>query len=215
LQLDTVLEAVDELSNQTNDSGDESEDTEIALGILTADVDPALYLWAIIVEQVQLSDQNEGEFESESAPPMLKLDMSWQENLLENARVGITTIHQCDFDFDIEEDGGGATEDNVVVTGFTVDKEDPLKFTFWKKRLRDVRELLKADALAKLKAKCPTLFAMGWFKENLPKDKGALEKEDEELKEESIEWASNKQNELTVNIRPNIWKSSVKKKTDF
>ena len=35
---------------------------------------------------------------------------------------------------------------------------------FWKKRLRDVREELKADALAKLKSKCPTLFAMGWFK---------------------------------------------------
>ena len=31
-----------------------------------------------------------------------------------------------------------------------------------------VREQLKADALAKLKASCPTLFSMGWFKENLP-----------------------------------------------
>ena len=30
--------------------------------------------------------------------------------------------------------------------------------------LRDVREQLKADALAKLKLTCPTLFAMGWFK---------------------------------------------------
>ena len=43
-------------------------------------------------------------------------------------------------------------------------KDDPLKFVFWKKRLRDVREELKADALAKLKEQCPTLFAMGWFK---------------------------------------------------
>ena len=40
--------------------------------------------------------------------------MSVQENLLENARVGITTLHQCDFDFEI-------TEDNVIVTGFTVE----------------------------------------------------------------------------------------------
>ena len=31
-----------------------------------------------------------------------------------------------------------------------------------------MREQLKADALAKLKASCPTLFSMGWFKENLP-----------------------------------------------
>ena len=42
------------------------------------------------------------------------LDMSVQENLLENARVGITTLHQCDFSIDI-------TEDNVMVTGFTVE----------------------------------------------------------------------------------------------
>ena len=41
--------------------------------------------------------------------------------MLENARVGITTIHQCDFDFDIEDNGEGATEDNIVVTGFTVE----------------------------------------------------------------------------------------------
>ena len=27
-----------------------------------------------------------------------------------------------------------------------------------------MREILKADALAKLKSQCPTLFAMGWFK---------------------------------------------------
>ena len=44
----------------------------------------------------------------------LFLDSSVQENLLENARVGITTLHQCDFSIDI-------TEDNVMVTGFTVE----------------------------------------------------------------------------------------------
>ena len=38
--------------------------------------------------------------------------MSIQENLLENARVGITTLHQCDITI---------TEDNVIVTGFTVE----------------------------------------------------------------------------------------------
>ena len=43
-------------------------------------------------------------------------------------------------------------------------KDDPLKFVFWKKRLRDLREDIKKDALAKLKAECPTLFNMGWFK---------------------------------------------------
>ena len=46
--------------------------------------------------------------------------MSIQENLLENARVGITTLHQCDFDFEVE-DTEKITEDNVVVTGFTVE----------------------------------------------------------------------------------------------
>ena len=66
--------------------------------------------------------------------------------------------------------------------------------------LRDVREQLKADALAKLKLSCPTLFAMGWFKvtgvlilmihtsivfkENLPKSEEELAKEEEELKKE-------------------------------
>ena len=35
---------------------------------------------------------------------------------------------------------------------------------YWKKRLVDVRELLKEEALEKLKLSCPTLFALGWFK---------------------------------------------------
>ena len=47
---------------------------------------------------------------------------------------------------------------------FFFSKDDPFKFTFWKKRLRDLREDLKKDALEKLKAECPTLFNMGWFK---------------------------------------------------
>ena len=49
---------------------------------------------------------------------------------------------------------------------FSFSKDDPLKFVYWKKRLKDVRELLKADALEKLKMSCPTLFALGWFKVN-------------------------------------------------
>ena len=76
---------------------------------------------------------------------------------------------------------------------------------FWKKRLRDLREDIKRDALAKLKAECPTLFNMGWFKvsssiifrnllktfqENLPKDEEQLSKEEEELKKENDEIAS-------------------------
>ena len=44
------------------------------------------------------------------------LDMSVQENLLENARIGITTLQQCDFDFT-----AGVNEENVIVTGFTVE----------------------------------------------------------------------------------------------
>ena len=46
------------------------------------------------------------------------LDMSVQENLLENARIGITTLHQCDFQI---EDTDNVNEDNVFVTGFTVE----------------------------------------------------------------------------------------------
>ena len=64
-------------------------------------------------------------------------------------------------------------------------KDDPLKFVYWKKRLRDVREQLKADALEKLKMSCPTLFALGWFKENGPKDEATLKEELEELKKEN------------------------------
>ena len=57
----------------------------------------------------------EGSFTAlHSTAQELFLDSSVQENLLENARVGITTLHQCDFSIDI-------TEDNVMVTGFTVE----------------------------------------------------------------------------------------------
>ena len=66
-----------------------------------------------------MSDRNESEFEPEEPPTELFLDMSIQENLLENARVGITTLHQCDFDFEVED--SNITEDSVVVTGFTVE----------------------------------------------------------------------------------------------
>eukprot|EP00090_Calanus_glacialis_P001729 TRINITY_DN11259_c0_g1_i1.p1 TRINITY_DN11259_c0_g1~~TRINITY_DN11259_c0_g1_i1.p1 ORF type:complete len:267 (-),score=92.53 TRINITY_DN11259_c0_g1_i1:44-805(-) len=183
--MEEVKEASCQADDAATDLGDE-DDAEFVVADLIEDISSDLYLWAIIVDQVHLGDEDEGEFESEDPPPMFTLDMSWQENLLENARVGITTIHQCDFDFDIEDDGNGATEDNIVVTGLTVDKDDPLKFVFWKKRLRDVREMLKADALAKLKSKCPTLFAMGWFKENIPKEEAQIEKEDEELKKEAF-----------------------------
>ena len=62
---------------------------------------------------------------------------------------------------------------------------------YWKKRLRDVREELKADALAKLKCSCPTLFALGWFKENLPKDEQTIQKEMDDLKKENDEMANN------------------------
>ena len=62
---------------------------------------------------------------------------------------------------------------------FFCSKDNPLEFTFWRKMLRDVREQLKADALAKLKESCPTLFSMGWFKENLPKSDEELQIEDD------------------------------------
>ena len=65
--------------------------------------------------QVHLSDRNESEFEPEEPPKELFLDMSVQENLLENARVGITTLHQCEVDLD------NITEETVLVTGFTVE----------------------------------------------------------------------------------------------
>ena len=51
--------------------------------------------------------------------------------------------------------------------------------------LRDVREQLKAEALAKLKESCPTLFSMGWFTENLPKTVDELNKENEEFQKEN------------------------------
>ena len=66
--------------------------------------------------QVDLSDRNEDEFEAEEPPVEFYLDMSVQENLLENARIGITTLHQCDFDFN-----ANINDENVMVTGFTVE----------------------------------------------------------------------------------------------
>jgi len=169
---------VDGVTNEVVDF----DENEFVVADLIDDITSDLLLWAIFIHQVFLDDAEEEEFETEDPPPMFTLDMSWQENLLENARVGITTIHSYDF----EVDGNGATEDNIMVTGLTVDKDDPLKFVFWKKRLRDVREELKADALAKLKEQCPTLFAMGWFKENLPKQEEELQHEDEELRKEAL-----------------------------
>ena len=70
-------------------------------------------------------------------------------------------------------------------------KDDPLKFVYWKKRLIDLREELKADALEKLKMSCPTLFGMGWFKENLPKDEKTSENEMKQLQQENEELAKN------------------------
>ena len=55
--------------------------------------------------------------------------------------------------------------------------------------MRDLREELKADALEKLKATCPTLFALGWFKENMPKDEQTKQKEMDDLKKENDEVA--------------------------
>ena len=70
----------------------------------------------------------------------------------------------------------------------SLSKDDPLRFVFWKRRLREggrlcysvlhctlqVRELLKADALEKLKQSCPTLFALGWFNVRLAPTKPTL-----------------------------------------
>merc|ERR1719270_86990 len=73
-------------------------------------------------------------------------------------------------------------------------KNDPLKFVFWKKRLKDVREILKAEALEKLKLSCPTLFQLGWFKENTPKTEIAIQQELEDLKKENEILATNAMN---------------------
>ena len=106
----------------------------------------------------------------------------------------------CNDDMNFEfDDTNEINEDTIIVTGFTVrsltinillcvylfflyfSKDNPLEFTFWRKMLRDVREQLKADALAKLMASCPTLFSMGWFKENLPKTEEEITKEDNDF----------------------------------
>ena len=55
-----------------------------------------------------------------------------------------------------------------------------------------MREQLKADALEKLKMSCPTLFALGWFKENGPNDEETLKAEMEELKTENDSLAQQK-----------------------
>ena len=39
----------------------------------------------------------------------------------------------------------------------------------------------------RLKASCPTLFAMGWFKENIPKTEEEIIKEDEEFLQQENE----------------------------
>ena len=60
-----------------------------------------------------------------------------------------------------------------------------------------MREELKADALEKLKLSCPTLFGMGWFKENLPKDEKSKENEMEMLQQENDKLAKNVTKKMT------------------
>jgi len=126
---------------------------------------PRLLLSPLYIDEVCVSEEQSGEVLAAEPPALEYLDISWQKSMLEEARVGITTIHQADFDFDLEGSGEGATEDNIFVTGLEQDKDDPLKFNYWRKRLRDVRADLSKAALATLKAKCPTLFMMGWFED--------------------------------------------------
>ena len=38
-----------------------------------------------------------------------------------------------------------------------------MQLVYWRLLLRDVREQLKADALARLRSACPTLASLGWF----------------------------------------------------
>ena len=64
-----------------------------------------------------------------------------------------------------------------------------------------MREELKADALEKLKMSCPTLFALGWFKENGPKDEETLKKEMEELKNENDCLAAESKGTNTQRVR--------------
>lgn len=156
---------------------DISEEVVDETADIVHDIDPYLNMWTAFFQEVQLRDESAEDFENENIPELLYLNISLQEDLFENARVGSTVINDCEFEIN---------EDSVIVTGFTVNKDNPLEFTFWRKMLRDVRELLKADALAKLKQSCPTLFAMGWFKENLPKSEEELEKEEEEFSKECL-----------------------------
>ena len=64
-----------------------------------------------------------------------------------------------------------------------------------------MREELKADALEKLKMSCPTLFDLGWFKENGPKDEETLKKEMEELKNENDCLAAESKGTNTQRVR--------------
>ena len=41
-----------------------------------------------------MSEEQSGEVEADPGPALQYLDISWQKCLLEEARVGITTIHQ-------------------------------------------------------------------------------------------------------------------------
>jgi hypothetical protein len=44
--------------------------------------------------QVHLTEEKSGEVAAAPPPEVQYLDISWQKNLLEEARIGITTIHQ-------------------------------------------------------------------------------------------------------------------------
>ena len=49
-----------------------------------------------------MSEEQSGEVEPAEPPALEYLDISWQKSMLEEARVGITTIHQVEL-----VDGGG------------------------------------------------------------------------------------------------------------
>ena len=48
----------------------------------------------IYILQVYLVEEDSGVLEKDEAPVLEYLDISWEKNMMEESRVGITTIHQ-------------------------------------------------------------------------------------------------------------------------
>lgn len=94
--------------------------------VIVIDADPHLNIYVSAQFDADINDDQTEDLTLNDPPEELFLNISIQENLLENPNVLIYDDEMFEFD-----DSNEINEDTIVVTGFTVSLDNPLEFTFW------------------------------------------------------------------------------------